>query len=194
MLRNEIECVHSNAVMEMMGGAINQLLELIADSAMSLGLSHRMSRHEIKFSPDMVDIMLIQAIENMDDIDKELNISAMRSEEWYDWHFPEIASIIQDKILYAKTVKMMRDRTNAAKLDFSKIEELEIELKEAGMTSMGTEACDLNLNTVVAQLDHVISLAKVTSRPASVKHKGKILQSLATKTALAVHCNAFSDV
>ncbi|KAK3018263.1 hypothetical protein RJ639_004498 [Escallonia herrerae] len=111
----------------------------------------------------LVDIMLIQAIGNMDDLDKELNISAMRLREWYGWHFPELAKILQDNILHAKTVKMMRDRTNAAKLDFSEImlEELEIELKEAAMTSMGTEVCELDLNIIVEQCDQVISLAKL---------------------------------
>ncbi|KAK3018162.1 hypothetical protein RJ639_003832 [Escallonia herrerae] len=165
----KIECVHNNAVMELMRGVRHQLMELIAGlgpqdlAPMSLGLSHSMSRHKLKFSPDKVDIMLIQAIGNMDDLDKELNISAMRLREWYGWHFPELAKILQDNILYAKTVKMMRDRTNAAKLDFSEImsEELEIQFKEAAMISMGTEVCELDLNMIVEQCDQVISLAKL---------------------------------
>ncbi|KAK2996263.1 hypothetical protein RJ639_024705, partial [Escallonia herrerae] len=165
----KIECVHNNAVMELMRGVRHQLIELIAGlgpqdlAPMTLGLSHSMSRHKLKFSPDKVDIMLIQAIGNMDDLDKELNISAMRLREWYGWHFPELAKILQANILHAKTVKMMRDRTNAAKLDFSEImlEELEIELKEAAMTSMGTEVCELDLNIIVEQCDQVISLAKL---------------------------------
>ena len=31
-------------------------------SAMSLGLSHSLSRYKLKFSPDKVDTMIIQAI------------------------------------------------------------------------------------------------------------------------------------
>nr|GMD28193.1 probable nucleolar protein 5-2 [Ipomoea batatas] len=34
----------------------------------------------------------------------------------------KLAKIEQDNILYAKTVKLMGDRTNAAKLDFSEVE------------------------------------------------------------------------
>lgn len=65
--------------------------------------------------------MIIQAIGLLDDLDKELNTYAMRVREWYGWHFPELAKIVQDNILYAKTVKLMGDRTNAAKLDFSEV-------------------------------------------------------------------------
>lgn len=48
---------------------------------MSLGLSHSLSRHKLKFSPDKVDTMVIQAIALLDDLDKELNIYAMRVKE-----------------------------------------------------------------------------------------------------------------
>jgi RNA processing factor Prp31 len=66
--------------------------------------------------------MIIQAIGLLDDLDKELNTYAMRVREWYGWHFPELAKIIQDNILYAKAVKLMGCRDNAAKLDFSEVE------------------------------------------------------------------------
>ncbi|CAG8773860.1 16172_t:CDS:2, partial [Racocetra persica] len=52
-------------------------------SSMALGLSHSLSRHKLKFSPDKVDTMIIQAIGLLDDLDKELNTYAMRVKEWY---------------------------------------------------------------------------------------------------------------
>lgn len=72
--------------------------------------------------------MIIQAIGLLDDLDKELNTYAMRVREWYGWHFPELAKIVQDNILYAKAVKLMGNRTNAAKLDFSEVEILSLYL------------------------------------------------------------------
>jgi nucleolar protein 58 len=48
--------------------------------------------------------MIVQAISLLDDLDKELNIYAMRVKEWYGWHFPELAKIINDNILYAKSI------------------------------------------------------------------------------------------
>lgn len=164
----QIECVHNNAVMELMRGVRSQLTELISGLAvqdlapMSLGLSHSLSRYKLKFSPDKVDTMIIQAIGLLDDLDKELNTYAMRVREWYGWHFPELAKIVQDNILYSKAVKLMGNRTNAAKLDFSEIlpEEVETELKEAAMISMGTEVSDLDLMNIKELCDQVLSLSE----------------------------------
>ncbi|KAL9448193.1 hypothetical protein AB3S75_015630 [Citrus x aurantiifolia] len=164
----KIECVHNNAVMELMRGVRSQLTELISGLAgqdlqpMSLGLSHSLSRYKLKFSADKVDTMIIQAIGLLDDLDKELNTYAMRVREWYGWHFPELAKIIQDNIVYAKAVKLMGNRSNAAKLDFSEIlpEEVEAQLKEAAMISMGTEVSDLDLLNIKELCDQVLSLAE----------------------------------
>ncbi|XP_042517802.1 probable nucleolar protein 5-2 [Macadamia integrifolia] len=164
----EIECVHNSTVMELMRGLRSQLTELISGlpvqdlAPMSLGLAHSLSRYKLKFSPDKVDTMIIQAIGLLDDLDKELNTYAMRVREWYGWHFPELAKIVQDNILYAKAVKLMGNRENAAKLDFSEIlpEEVETGLKEAAMISMGTEVSELDLMNIRDLCDQVLALSE----------------------------------
>ncbi|CAH2055062.1 unnamed protein product [Thlaspi arvense] len=164
----KIDCVHNNAVMELLRGVRSQFTELITGlghqdlAPMSLGLSHSLARYKLKFSSDKVDTMIIQAIGLLDDLDKELNTYAMRVREWYGWHFPELAKIISDNIHYAKSVKLMGDRINAAKLDFSEIlaDEVEAELKEAAVISMGTEVNDMDLMHIRELCDQVISLAE----------------------------------
>ncbi|AES89180.1 putative Nop domain-containing protein [Medicago truncatula] len=164
----KIECVHNNAVMELMRGVRYQLNELIAGLAvqdmapMSLGLSHSLSRYRLKFSADKVDTMIVQAIGLLDDLDKELNTYAMRVREWYGWHFPELTKIIVDNIQYARSVKLMGNRINAAKLDFSEIlsEEVEAEVKEASVISMGTEIGELDLSNIRELCDQVLSLSE----------------------------------
>jgi nucleolar protein 58 len=126
----EINCINNAAVAELMRGLRSQLSELISGLAgqdmapMSLGLSHSLSRYKLKFSPDKVDTMIVQAIGLLDDLDKELNTYAMRVREWYGWHFPEVAKIVADNVQYAKAVKLMGSRTNAADLDFSGVSTL----------------------------------------------------------------------
>ncbi|GMI84465.1 hypothetical protein like AT3G05060 [Hibiscus trionum] len=164
----KIDCVHNTTVMELLRGVRTQLTELISGlgaqdlAPMSLGLSHSLSRYKLKFSADKVDTMIVQAIGLLDDLDKELNTYAMRIREWYGWHFPELTKIIQDNIIYAKAVKLMGDRANAAKLDFSEIlpEEVETELKEAAVISMGTEINDLDLMNIKDLCDQVLNLAE----------------------------------
>ena len=108
---------------------------------MQIGLAHSLSRYKLKFSPDKVDTMIVQAVGLLDDLDKELNTYAMRLKEWYGWHFPELTKVVPDNLMYAKCVKAMGVRTNCKTHDFSTIlaEETEHEMKEAAEISMGTE-------------------------------------------------------
>ncbi|KAG0260809.1 Nucleolar protein 58 [Actinomortierella ambigua] len=131
-------------------------------SAMVLGLSHSLSRYKLKFSPDKVDTMIVQAIALLDDLDKELNTYAMRVKEWYGWHFPEMTKLIVDNLAYAKVVKQMGFRSNCSSTDFSEIlpEELEQEVKEAAEISMGTEIADEDLENIFALCDQIISITE----------------------------------
>ena len=66
-----------------------------------------LSRYKLKFSPDKVDTMIVQAVGLLDDLDKELNNYIMRTREWYGWHFPEMGKLITDNIAFVKTIKTM---------------------------------------------------------------------------------------
>ncbi|KAF8736420.1 hypothetical protein AX14_000359 [Amanita brunnescens Koide BX004] len=129
-------------------------------ATMSLGLSHSLSRFKLKFSPDKVDTMIVQAIALLDDLDKEINIYAMRVKEWYGWHFPELAKIITDNLAYAKVLRTMGFRTNASKTSFTEIlpEELEAVVKAAAEISMGTEISDSDMAHIHSLCDQVISI------------------------------------
>ncbi len=111
---------------------------------MSLGLSHSLSRYKLSFSSEKVDTMIIQAVNLLEDLDKELNNYAMRLKEWYSWHFPELAKIVTDNITYAQMVNLIGMRQNVKKLKLDKMteiipEEIAQEVKEAAEISMGTE-------------------------------------------------------
>ncbi|CAA0407086.1 unnamed protein product [Arabidopsis thaliana] len=79
-----IDCVHRNAVTELLRGVRSHIADLIYDLGhndlvpMSLGLSCSLARHKLQFSSDKVDAMIIQALASIDDIEKELNKFAMR--------------------------------------------------------------------------------------------------------------------
>lgn len=160
----DIPCVHSQGVMELLRGVRQQMAELVSHlassevSPMALGLSHSLSRYKLKFSPDKVDTMIVQAIGLLDDLDKELNTYAMRVREWYGWHFPEMTKIVTDNIAYAKCVKFMGLREKAAALDFSGIpldEATEQELKDAAVVSMGTDVSDDDMMYISNLADQV---------------------------------------
>lgn len=163
-----IKCTHDAGIVELMRGIRGQMESLISGlpeqdlKAMKLGLSHSLGRYKLKFSPDKVDTMIIQAISLLDELDKELNTYAMRVKEWYGWHFPELFKILSDNLLYAKLVKKMGMRTNAEDMDLSDVlpEELEEEVKTAAEVSMGTEISDEDIENIQELCEQVNSIAE----------------------------------
>ncbi|KAH8424181.1 RNA-processing protein NOP58 [Aspergillus melleus] len=131
-------------------------------STMSLGLSHSLARHKLKFSPDKIDTMIVQAIGLLDDLDKELNNYAMRVKEWYGWHFPELAKILNDNLAYAKLVLKMGMRSNWEASDLAEIlpEELEGAVKIAADRSMGTEISQEDLENIQALAEQVVGFSE----------------------------------
>merc|ERR1712130_56590 len=164
----DIKCVSNTAIAELMRGIRSQMNGLLTGlpekdvKAMKLGLSHSLCRYKIKFSPDKVDTMIVQAISLLDEIDKELNTYSMRVQEWYGWPFPEMAKIIKEPLLYSKVVKLMGVRSNASKTDLSSVlnEEIEKEVKEQAEISMGTEVADEDIEHIQELCDQVISISQ----------------------------------
>ena len=165
----DIQCVHNDSINEMFRGIRMQMDSLLGDAeggglkAMQLGLSHSLSRYKLKFSADKVDIMIVQAIGLLDDLDKEINIYAMRVREWYGWHFPEMAKIMNDNMFYARCVQRMGMRHNCKNCDFSDIlgdETLEETLKRSAEVSMGTEISEFDLSNVQSLCEQVVSLTE----------------------------------
>lgn len=162
-----IQCVYNPCVLEMMRVVREHLTSLAAASinkdevtGMALGLAHSLSRYKLKFSPDKVDTMIVQAISLLDDLDKELNNMMMRCREWYGWHYPEMSKIITDNYAYARVVRTMGLRSNAKTTDFSDIltEDIEESLKESAELSMGCDISEEDLLTVFHLADRVIEL------------------------------------
>lgn len=162
-----IKCVHDNSISELIRGIRSQMDSLLVgiskeDSrAFKLGLSHSLGRYKLKFSPDKVDVMIIQAIALLDELDKELNTYCMRVREWYGWHFPEMGKIVADQQQYAKVVQKMGMRQKASETDMSDIleEDTETEVKAAAEVSMGTEISEQDIDNIQDLCDQVISIS-----------------------------------
>ncbi|XP_025052470.1 nucleolar protein 58 isoform X2 [Alligator sinensis] len=163
-----LSCIHSPMVTELMRGIRSQIEGLITGlpsremAAMCLGLAHSLSRYKLKFSPDKVDTMIVQAISLLDDLDKELNNYIMRCREWYGWHFPELGKIITDNLTYCKCVQKVGDRKNFSSSDLSDIlpEEIEVDVKAAAEISMGTEVSEEDISNILHLCEQVIEISE----------------------------------
>ncbi|CAM9961066.1 unnamed protein product [Discosporangium mesarthrocarpum] len=107
--------------------------------------------------------MIVQAIGLLDEMDKEINTYAMRVKEWFGWHFPEMAKIVNDNMHYAKCVMRMGVRMNVKSCDFSDIigdEHIEQTLKEAAEISMGTEITEKDVISIKSLAEQVVGLSE----------------------------------
>merc|ERR1711936_1096340 len=165
----DLNCVTNTSILELMRNIRSQLDSFISPmveashlAQMSLGLAHSLGRYRLKFSPDKVDTMIVQAVSLLDDVDKELNNYIMRLREWYGWHFPELSKLVAENLVFARLVKEMGDRTNAAKIDMSDIvpENIEKEVKWAAEISMGTEISQEDIFNISNLCDQVIDMSK----------------------------------
>jgi len=145
-----ITCKHGEKANELLRCIRFQMQSLLTGlddqelKQMQLGLAHSISRYQLSFTSEKVDTMIIQAVNLLEDLDKELNNYAMRLREWYGWHFPELGKIITDNMTYAQAVILIGMRTNVKQLAIEKLgevmdEEVAEQVKEAAEVSMGTE-------------------------------------------------------
>lgn len=128
----------------------------------ALGLSHSVHRHKLKFSSDKVDVMVIQAIKLIEDMDRELNVYAMRTREWYGWHFPEMGKLIADHVAYSRVVLTAGRRDNFPEADLAEClpEEMAEAVKAAAEISMGTDISDEDIENVQLLAAQVVQYAE----------------------------------
>jgi nucleolar protein 58 len=161
-----IKCVSNDKSLELTRVIRGFSDELFADynkddmKNMALGLAHGLGRFKIKFSADKVDTMIIQAVSLHGDLDKEINNYMMRLREWYGYHFPELAHIVTDNIVYTKIVKAVGNRSNCSGVELTELvgEDLERDIKTASDVSMGTDISESDQQFILGLADQILEL------------------------------------
>ncbi|KAG1814784.1 Nop domain-containing protein [Suillus subaureus] len=131
-----------------------------------LGLGHSYSRAKLKFNVNRVDNMIIQAIALLDQLDKDVNLFAMRIREWYGYHFPELVKLVPDNYQYARIAQFIGDKET---LTEEKLPELAILLEDdstlaqnildAARGSMGSSISEIDMLNISAFAARVVSIA-----------------------------------
>ena len=113
-----IKCKYNDIILELLRGIrlhISRYITILKSSDLyqaQLGLSHSYSRSKVKFNVHRVDNMIIQSIALLDQLDKDLNTFSMRVKEWYGWHYPELAKLVNDNYQYAQLCVLIKNRSN----------------------------------------------------------------------------------
>ena len=146
-----VTCTHVGAVPEVLRGIRQHFPNLVkgltdkSQAKAQLGLGHAYSRTKVKFNVNRVDNMIIQAINLVDQLDKDINTFSMRIREWYGYHFPELVKIVPDNQMYARVVNLVKNRKELSDDMLSQLEELVMDsskaqaIIDASKSSMGKE-------------------------------------------------------
>merc|ERR1719273_2861838 len=130
-----------------------------------LGLGHAYSRAKVKFNVNKSDNMIIQSIALLDQLDKDVNTFAMRIREWYSYHFPELIKIVPENALYARVVKLIKNRKEITQeAHFEKLEQILMDsaraqaVIDASKSSMGMDISPIDLLNIDTFASRVIGL------------------------------------
>merc|ERR1719483_924117 len=165
-----IKCSHIGVIPEEIRGIRQHFPKLVKGfSALSsdksqLGLSHSYSRCKVKFNVNKSDNMIIQSIALLDQMDKDINTFCMRIREWYSYHFPELIKIVPENALYAKVVKLIKNRKELTQDMVEQIEEIVMDsakaqaVIDASKSSMGMDISPVDLLNIDMFASRVIGL------------------------------------
>merc|ERR1712130_115105 len=147
-----IKCSHVGVVPEVIRGIRQHFAKLVkgfsaaTSNKSQLGLSHSYSRAKVKFN----DNKIIQSIALLDQLDKDINTFCMRIREWYSYHFPELIKIVPENALYAKVVKLVKNRKE---LTADKLEELEAILMDSARAQAVIDASKSSMGMDISPVD-----------------------------------------
>ena len=127
-------------------------------------VSIELTRMRVKKAIEKRDLVVVQAIQTIDDLDKTLNLFMGRIREWYGLHFPELDRLVDKHETYARLLANLGRRENLT------IENLEKEglprakaekIGEAVQKSVGAELGEEDIDQIQAICKNVLELYDV---------------------------------
>jgi len=174
-----LKCSHIGVVPEVIRGIRLHFAKLVkgftstSSDKSQLGLSHSYSRAKVKFNVNKSDNMIIQSIALLDQLDKDINTFCMRIREWYSYHFPELIKIVPENALYAKCVKLIKNRKE---LTAEQLEELETILMDSGRAQAVIDASKSSMGMDISPVD-LLNIDMFASRVIGISDYRKELSS-----------------
>lgn len=120
-----------------------------------------MAKLKVKRAVEKKDILIAQAIQALDDLDKTVNLFMSRLREWYGIHFPELDRIIDKHETYARLVIKLGNRENftVELLEREGIPKNKTEqIANAASKSMGADLADEDLAQIQALGRNIMDL------------------------------------
>jgi nucleolar protein 56 len=124
-------------------------------------LAMEMAKLRVKGAVEKRDLIIAQAIQTLDDLDKTVNLFMGRVREWYGIHFPELDRLLDKHETYARLVLNLGNKEN---LTLENLEKEDIpkskaeQIVKAAETSMGADLAETDLAQVQVLCKNVLGL------------------------------------
>ena len=121
----------------------------------------------VKGAVEQRDLVVAQAIQTLDDLDRTVNLFMGRLREWYGIHFPELDRLIEKHETYARLVLNLgsREGFTLAALEKEEIPKAKAEAAaEMAETSMGAEITEADLAEVKALSRNILDMYELRGK------------------------------
>jgi nucleolar protein 56 len=121
----------------------------------------------VKRAIEKRDLVIAQAIQTLDDLDKTINLFMSRVREWFGIHFPELDRLLEKHETYARLVVNLGFRENftAEKLEKEGLPKLKAEqIANAAQSSMGADLAEVDLTQIQVLSRSVLNLYELRQR------------------------------
>jgi len=139
-------------------GVVKDAKEL---SVWTRNVSMELAKLKVKGAVEKRDLIVAQAIQTLDDLDRTVNLFMGRIREWYGVHFPELDRLIEKHETYARLVVNLGDKSNFV-FDALEKEDLPRAKAEAvasvAASSMGADVAEADLAQIQTLSRDVLEL------------------------------------
>jgi len=131
------------------------------------GVSMELSRIKVRKATEKRDLLVVQAVQALDDMDKTLNLFMGRVREWYGLHFPELDRLLDKHETYARLVENLGKRENFTEQNLEKADLTKnkaLQLAKAASRSMGADLYETDMEQVKALCRQVLQMYEARSK------------------------------
>lgn len=124
-------------------------------------ISMETTKLRVKRAVEKRDLIIIQAIQTVDDLDETINRFMGRVREWYGVHFPELDRLLDKHETYARLVFKLgrKDNLTPKKLEEEGLPQAKAErIADSAETSMGADLTEADLTQIQILCKNILGL------------------------------------
>jgi nucleolar protein 56 len=146
-------------------------------------VSIELAKMKVKKTVERRDLLVAQAVQTVDDLDKSLNIFMSRLREWFGLHYPELDRLLDKHETYARLVVNLGTRENftAENLEKEGLPKAKSQaIAKVAVASMGADISDEDFSKIQDMCRKVLGLYDV--RQSLEKYVDSVMEEVAPNT------------